>query len=411
MHFSRPFLTVLRLLQWLGLLVSLYQTGITIAGTARRKARTGHLPDVPRTAEAPSFGLIVCARNEQAVVGAIVKDLLNQEYRGEAHVIVVAHNCSDETAAVARALGAEVVQLETLRSGKVQAIRAGMEALDGRYAWAGVFDADARVPTDFLEHVAAATRGRDCLQVESSPRDSYSWIAAGYGLGRRARNVFWWRPREALGLGTTINGSGFFIRPEVARELLPSLKTVTEDLEMTARLYASGRSIGYVSTTRVRLQEPGRLRPLVRQRTRWARGHFGVIRYAWIPLARQAARGDVRAFDLALYLLVPTRLLTRTAVTLSFASACVRAPWRISLAWTGLGFVGEWGVTFVIAVRERLVPRNRHGIVLAARHSVLGMLWFPIGAWALLTSWRTGWAPTPRNAAEQQTAEELAVAI
>ncbi len=270
---------------WLAL--SLYQSGVTVAGRARGRRRRVE-PPVP-----PRFFIAVCARNEQAVVAKIVADLLAQDYpRERFDVTVIAHNCTDSTAHVAATAGANVIELSTRRKGKAAAVRASLANADD-YDFIGIFDADARIPRSLLSEVAEASSGEDCLQVETIPHESNDWLVEGYGLGRRVRNALWWRPRENLGLGTTVTGSGWFIRPGVLRELVPQLKTLTEDLELTARLYASGRKVAYVSTTYVVVEEPKNLKPSLQQRVRWARGHLRVVALEWWPMTRRGLRGDL----------------------------------------------------------------------------------------------------------------------
>jgi cellulose synthase/poly-beta-1,6-N-acetylglucosamine synthase-like glycosyltransferase len=380
--------------QALLLFVSLYQTAVTLAGVIVGRPRPRRLP-----ADLPRFGLVVCARNEARVIAAIIDDFAAQHYpRDRYEVVVVAHNCTDETAAIAASRGVQVVELRTPRPGKAQAVAAGLQHLGDRVDFIGVFDADSRVKPTFLDAVARASRGEDCLQIESVPQRSRGWVGHGHGLDRRARNIFWWRPREALGLGTTINGSGFFVRPRLIRELLPELRTLTEDLELTAHLYASGHRIAFVSSTQIALQEPEKLRPMVKQRTRWARGHFGVIRHSWPAVAKRAiVHGDVRAADIAIYMITPSRVLTRTAVSFAFLLALLRLPFALPFRLVLLGMLGEWVLTGAIAFRERLVPRSRAGLLLAFRHGTLGLLWFPIGLWALLTPKIRSWDATPRE--------------
>lgn len=372
--------------------VSLYQTAIMVLGLRRPQPR-----HQPNTDGGPRFGLIVCARDEAEVVGGAVAGLRAQEYPRELFdVLVIAHNCSDETASLAARAGARVLELRTERPGKVQAMLAGLAEFRETCDFVGVFDADSRVPATLLATVATASEGEGCLQVETVPRDTGDWLSSGYGLGRRARNLFWWRPREALGLGTTVSGTGFFIRPALLAELLVNPQTLTEDLELTARLYARGGRVAYVSSTYVIVEEPHVFRASVRQRLRWVRGHFSVLRYDWPPLAAKALHGDRRAFDMALYMLVPTRVITRSAVSFSAILTLFRAPGALPSVPVGLAFAGEWVVPAVVAVRQRLVPLNRQGLQLAVRHGMLSLLWFPIGAWGLVTSRIHAWDGTPR---------------
>src|SRR5205814_1053155 len=139
----------------------------------------GRKPAAPDRSLRPRFGLVVCARNERPVVAEIVRDLLAQDYPRELfELVVVAHNCTDDTADIAREAGACVVELHTTQPGKAQVIRAGARALGTEFEYIGVFDADARVMPHMLSRLAGRTRGEDCIQIETRPREATEWLSA-----------------------------------------------------------------------------------------------------------------------------------------------------------------------------------------------------------------------------------------
>jgi cellulose synthase/poly-beta-1,6-N-acetylglucosamine synthase-like glycosyltransferase len=374
--------------------ISLYLSAVTALGY--RKWRRGIAPNAPETP--PRFGLLVCARDEQDVIARIVGDLLTQDYPAELRtVVVVAHNCTDSTASLAARAGAMVVPLQTAAPGKAQAIQAGLAGLGVGYDLVGVFDADARVTPDLLRAVASHSKDEACLQAEALPIADSDWLAEGYGFGRKARNLFWWRPREALGLSTTITGCGWFIRPDLLHRYSSGQWTMTEDLELTARMVADGYKVRYVSEAKVALGEPRELSASMRQRSRWVRGHINVVKGRWPGLFRRAIRGDRRAIDMAIYLIVPTRLLTRLAVTLAAVFAMVSAPFALPGALVAAAVAGEWLIPAYIGWKERLVKLSTGSLNVALRHSMLSLLWFPIGIYALATARIRHWAPSARN--------------
>lgn len=379
--------------QVLILAVSLYQSGVTVAGRLR-----GQRPARERSLATPRIGSVICARNEEATITGIIGDLRAQDYpAGAFAVAVAAHNCTDDTVAVARAAGATVVEVLSEAPGKIHGLRAGLQLYGEDCDLIGVFDADTRVPPNLLREVAACATGEDCLQVEVRPHAAHEWVGGGYGLGRTARNHLWWRPRAALGLGTTVSGSGFFIRPAVLAAMIGDSRTLTEDLELTARLYASGRRVAYVSSVAVTVEEPDSLGGSLRQRLRWVRGHLGVVRFTWPALVRRAVRGDVRALDMAVYLVVPTRVITRVGVTTALALSLSRSSAGLPLGLAGAAFAGEWLVPLWVVLRDRVVPFSHDGIRAAAGHGLLSLLWFPLGAWALATARMRAWDRTPRS--------------
>src|SRR5690242_330307 len=97
---------------------SFYQTAVMLLGYSPREVS----PE-PHRGRSPRFGLLVCARDEEASVGGILSDLLAQQYPPEAvHVILVAHNCTDRTALVGRELGAHVAEVRSRQTGKAAAM-------------------------------------------------------------------------------------------------------------------------------------------------------------------------------------------------------------------------------------------------------------------------------------------------
>ena len=309
----------------------------------------------------------------------------------------MAHNCTDDTAAVARRAGARVLVLDDGRPGKAHAIAEGMRELPRPVDYVGVFDADSRVDSAFLGVVAATIDGAECLQVETVPELSEGWLANGYGLGRRARNAMWWRPREALDMGVTISGTGWFITPSLHTELGPRLETLTEDLELSILMYSEGHRVLYTSDTAVTVQEPRTFDSSMSQRLRWIRGHVRVIGRYWPSLLRRGLSGDNGAFDMAVYLVAPTRMLTRTGISIGLMLRFAGAPKAASWPLLALGVLSEFGVPALVGGRANLVPMNLTGALLAVRHTLLSLLWFPLGFWGLLTARNESWTAMPRK--------------
>lgn len=386
------------------LALSLYQSFITTAGRARAGRGQRRQP-ADESRPLPAIAAIICARNEEAAITSAVAGLLAQDYpRNLLRVAVMAHNCTDRTVELARAAGATVVEVVTETPGKVHGLRAGLRLYGDHCDLIGVFDADTRVPPDLFRQVAAASPGEDCLQAETVPHDVHAAVAGGYGLGRKARNLLWWQPRAALGLGSTINGTGFFIRPAVLAAMLGESHTLTEDLELTARLYASGRRVAYLPGVQVVVEEPERFGSSMQQRLRWVRGHLGVVRFTWPALARRAAGGDVRALDMAIYLLTPTRLITRVGVSGMAAATLFRAPFAFSAWVVGPLVALEWVLPFAVLVRERVVEPSLEGARTTLTHALLSLCWFPLGVAALFTARVKAWDRTPRAASGERDA-------
>ncbi|MGH2609936.1 MAG: glycosyltransferase family 2 protein, partial [Tepidiformaceae bacterium] len=171
----------------------------------------------------PSCAVVVPAHNEEALIGECVSSLLAsaQVAGGATRVLVVADNCTDRTAEVARAAGATVIE----RSDPAQLGKPF--ALDFGLAWLGAneppdfvafVDGDCEVGLQFLPRVSARiAEGAEAVQ------GHYTTFEGGTSLQRLRRLalmlVHWSRPLGAqrLGIGTTLKGSGMGLRWELVR--------------------------------------------------------------------------------------------------------------------------------------------------------------------------------------------------
>jgi cellulose synthase/poly-beta-1,6-N-acetylglucosamine synthase-like glycosyltransferase len=152
------------------------------AVTQRSPVRGGAIRD----ADAPSVSLIVAAHDEQAVVGAKVRNALALDYPRELlEVIVACDGCTDETAPHAREAGADVV-LNLPRGGKIRAQDAAVARAKGDVV--AFSDANSLWEADALRLLVAAF---------ADPRVGYACGQVRFvqaASGRRATNqegVYW----------------------------------------------------------------------------------------------------------------------------------------------------------------------------------------------------------------------------
>ena len=116
------------------------------------------------------FDVVVPAHDEAEVIERTVRSLLQLDWPRDAfRVLVIADNCSDATAALARACGASVLERhDTSRRGKGYALEFAFEHCrrDGFAQALVVVDADSEVSANLLEAFATRIeRGTQALQV------------------------------------------------------------------------------------------------------------------------------------------------------------------------------------------------------------------------------------------------------
>jgi glycosyltransferase involved in cell wall biosynthesis len=100
------------------------------------------------------FSVVVPCYNEGAYIADTITSLRAQRFRGDWEIVVVDNNCTDDTAAIARALGARVVTEQ--RQGVCDARQRGAEASSGQIIVSA--DADTIYPPDWLATIDAAFR-------------------------------------------------------------------------------------------------------------------------------------------------------------------------------------------------------------------------------------------------------------
>jgi cellulose synthase/poly-beta-1,6-N-acetylglucosamine synthase-like glycosyltransferase len=258
------------------------------------------------------FDIVVPAHDEAAVIERTVASLLAIEWPRDAfRVLVVADNCTDATAPLARAAGAEVIERSNLaRRGKGYALEYGFEASDRR-GWADavvVVDADTVVSANLLEAFAAHIEcGAQAVQAHYgvlNPQDS--WRTRLLAIAFAAFHTVRSRARERLGLSCGIRGNGWCVTRWLLRTVPYRAFSLTEDLEYGIDLGLIGYRVHYAGEARVESEMVTSERIARSQRRRWEDGRFALLRSRIGPLLRTAFRArDAVCLDLAIDLLVP----------------------------------------------------------------------------------------------------------
>jgi glycosyltransferase involved in cell wall biosynthesis len=301
----------------------------------------------------PRFAVLVPAHNESLMIGQTIAGLKSQLGPAD-RLLVVADNCTDDTAAQARSAGAEVVERshDTLR-GKGYALDFGVRHLAADAPDVLIIvDADVRVRPGSLALLAAqaAATGRAAQSVyilqppaNAAPRDTIAHIAF------TVRNQI--RPLGLMAIGGVcpLFGAGMaFPYPMIAAAPLAS-GNIVEDLALALDLAAAGTPPMLCPMARV----DGELVALdhadnLKQRRRWEHGHLRTIfTHAPRVLLTSLLRGRPRAALLAIDVMIPplSLLLMLAAAVLA---ACGLAA-VLGASWApAIGLAGVLALTIVL---------------------------------------------------------------
>jgi cellulose synthase/poly-beta-1,6-N-acetylglucosamine synthase-like glycosyltransferase len=277
--------------------------------------------------EAFPLTVLVPAHNEEALIGRCVRGLTESAGCG-AEVLVVAHNCTDGTAAEAEAAGARVLKLDDLdRKGKGCALRHGFAAaLAGPSMAVLVVDADSVVSPGLIaaarERFQRGAQALQCRYEVNNPLGNQRTELMA--LAFQGFNAIRPRGRERLGLSAGILGNGFGLHREALTRVPYGANSVVEDLEYHLALVRAGIRVEFVDTEAVRGEMPVSDRGARTQRARWEGGRQRMMRH-WAPkLMGDVLRGRARLIEPLLDLLSAPMA---TEAILLLVAACLPVPW------------------------------------------------------------------------------------
>ena len=267
----------------------------------------------------PRVAVLVPAHNESSVIVATLNTIGPQLLEGD-RLLVVADNCSDDTASLARAAGAEVVERSNDRQrGKGYALDFGVRHLASAAPDVIIIvDADCQISDGFVERLAT------CCIDSGRPTQSLNLMRAPAGSGLKVQIAeFAWcvknrvRPRgwARLGLPCQLMGTGMAF----AWRDLPLIDLasghIVEDLKMGLDFCRSGKPPLFCPDALVTSYFPRSEEGLTTQRTRWEHGHLGVI-LGDTPklLVESMAKGNGNLLAMTLDLLVPPLALLTLAL-------------------------------------------------------------------------------------------------
>lgn len=273
------------------------------------------------------YAVLICARNEAAVIGDLIAGLRSQTYRQDRlHIFVLADNCTDDTALIARCAGATVYERQSgTRVGKGYALQDLMRHLrqdhpagfDGYF----VFDADNILRRDYVERMNETfAAGNDIVtSYRNSKNYGDNWISAGYALWFLRESRYLNGAREALGTSCAVSGTGFLFSRAVAEELEDwPFHMLTEDIEFSVHEITGGRRIAFCADAELYDEQPTQFRQSWHQRMRWSRGYLQVFRGYGKKLLGGILRGSFSCFDMSMAIM-PAFILSALSIVCNAA--------------------------------------------------------------------------------------------
>ena len=367
------------------------------ASVTRRPADRPVLPE-----GRPDVAVIVPAHQEETGIGETIAGLRSQLRPGD-RLLVVADNCSDATARLAREAGAEVVERhDETRRGKGFALDFGVRHLaEHPPAIVLIVDADCSLQPGAVDRLAAEVAAR-----QRPVQGLYLMhVPPGGGLGLQVAEFAFLvknRVRPAgmarLGLPCHLTGTGMAFPWAIIRDADLAHASLVEDMKLGLDLALDGKAVTFCEAARIDSDFPYSEAGAATQRRRWEEGHLGMIRLALSRLPGALLSRRIDAAALALDTLVPPLtlllLLVGAAFLLTMLAALVFA--LPAFVW-GLASVNLVLLLLALAVAWSVFGRK----VLPARSLLLVVPYVlrKLGLYAGLAMGRRsgGWIRTDRQ--------------
>jgi cellulose synthase/poly-beta-1,6-N-acetylglucosamine synthase-like glycosyltransferase len=303
----------------------------------------------PQSSQRLRFDVIVPAHDESAVIARCVASLLRLNWPADRfRVIVVADNCSDSTAAIARRAGARVLERrDPSRRGKGYALQLAFKRSEfARWADAvAVVDADSEVSGNLLEAFASRIEaGAQAIQAHYGVLNpEASWRARLMAIAQASYHIVRSRARARLRLSCGIRGNGWCVTRELLRRVPYRAFSLAEDVEYGIVLGLADCRVHYADEASVLGESTASARAAARQRQRWEGGRSALRRSHTLQLLRAAVRRrSAVCLDLAIDLLVPPLSQIAMLVALLLIGALTASwfePALGFLVWLGLACV------------------------------------------------------------------------
>lgn len=366
------------------LMVLMYYYFVSISGWKKHDEEKDYTPT-------KKFALITAAHNEEAVIRYHIESLKKLNYPGELYdIYVIADNCTDKTAEVARQEGVQVYERISKQRGKGFALEWMFNQLykmeDKNYDAVCVFDADNVVSSNFLLEMNAKLK-QGYLSIQGyldtkNPNDS--WVTACYATAYWSMNRMWQLARYNLGLSNALGGTGLCLDFKTLKKYGWGATCLTEDLEFTMKLLLNGIKTSWAHDCKVYDEKPVLFSQTWKQRTRWLQGHWDVALRYMIPLIKKGIREKKwYPIDGAIYLFQPVLITTMffnimiTGVAALFPEPIYASPLTALMPGWFWWLFGILGYCYpMLGLYLEGAPRKAYLYYIT--YPIYGLTWFPV---------------------------------
>lgn len=370
-------------IQFIIIFLTFYYFVLSMFGLYRKQELKIHKPE-------KSFAIVVAAHNEEKVIGPLLENLFLLDYPKEYYdVFVVADNCTDKTALIARDAGAIVHRrFNTEKRGKGYALEWMFHRLfkmERQYDAIAIFDADNLVKENFLSEMnGKLCQGHKIVQCYLDSKNPFdTWVTNTFSIAFWVTNRLLQLARYNTGcLSNVLGGTGMCISTDVLKEFGWGATSLTEDLEFSMKALSHGVKTTWAHDAVVYDEKPLTFMQSWYQRKRWAQGQVDVAGRYFFPLIAKAIRErKVMYLDAAIHLFQPALVMIAAFFMLvNFISALqghYTNVFYLVMPWSGWQILSAIQYLYPVAALalDRLPWRAYVGLIL---YPIFIYSWIPI---------------------------------
>jgi cellulose synthase/poly-beta-1,6-N-acetylglucosamine synthase-like glycosyltransferase len=290
-HFDIVLLILQGLIYTMTAFTGLYSVLVFLRSPLRRAQ------PVPEETPVKRILVLVPARNEQRGLPKLLKSLAGVDYpKTLLDVVVLADNCQDKTADVARAAGVKVLERHDLsRQTKADALRwafQDQDLLSQGYDAITILDADSTVDPSFFRHTERKLReGAQVVQGQRLASNTAATAITSMGsIQYSFENRFWLLPHANANRSVNMFGTGVTITCQHLQTLGWNISTLVEDSEFGIHTMLAGVQVHYCDEAQTRLELPHTIKALWRQMRRWFSGNIECARLYLPAVVKKVAK-------------------------------------------------------------------------------------------------------------------------
>jgi len=332
------------------------------------------------------FAIIIPAHNEEKVIERTLRSVFRVDYPKELYdVIVVADNCTDQTAKIALECGAIVFQrVDPVRRGKGYALNwitpQVLERLPSSGYDACVFmDADSVMMPQFLEEMNRSLHeGHRIIQSSDLVLDnSTSWRVQLILIAFALQNYVRLLGKSRLGFSVLLKGNGMCFDAGVLRTIRWDESSLGEDLDMGVDLIRRGEKIHFNPDAVVYALMPEQASSATTQRIRWEGGRFASLRRRVPKLLREAwQKKSMDLFEAAIdAAFPPLAVLLLGAGAFAVMNALLRSAGILTTDWMLWGWLAVLAMMTLHCILGLAVARVRLRNLFALLYVPRYLLW------------------------------------